>query len=160
MGWHKPVRSVVLWAAAFAAILLLVAGALYVSGLTQGQASGPPDEPVPSADESGSPESPSQVPSPKMLSDSDIDSIQVALRSGDEDSIRRILPVATGEHLKAGFSSAVAGMGLTLDKQSQKVIDTSVWEVEAVDSEGTRWTLGLLEANESPRLMYAERAAG
>lgn len=159
MGWHKPIRSVVLWAAAFAAILLLVAGALYVSGLTQGQALGPPDEPVPSAAQSESAESPSQTPPPPMLSDSDLDSIQGALRSGDEDSIRRVLPVAADEHLKAGFSSAVAGMGLTLDKQSQKVIDTNVWEVEAVDSEGTRWTLGLLEANESPRLMYAERAA-
>lgn len=151
-------RPIAVWAGA-ALILLLVGGAFYVYGLSRSRAFAPPEgTAAPSATgEATQPASPS--PTPSLLAPATIASIEAALGSGDDESLRQFLPLAAGEHVHRDFSGTIADMELVIDPQTQRVMGEGVWELAAMDVDGDRWVLGLVSADGSPRLIYAERAS-
>ncbi|MDO5752705.1 hypothetical protein [Arthrobacter sp.] len=85
------------------------------------------------------------------------ETVQQALNSGDDAGIRAILPLAGDEKPAPEFAQTIASLELVLDKSSQKTLAPDLWEVQANDKYGMSWTLGILQVDGTPKLMYAER---
>ncbi|WP_269936667.1 hypothetical protein [Arthrobacter sp. HY1533] len=83
--------------------------------------------------------------------------IQRALNSGDAAGISAILPLSSNESPDPDFAVTIASLELVLDRSSRITLAQDLWEVQAKDKSDILWTLGIVQVNGAPKLMYAER---
>jgi hypothetical protein len=101
------------------------------------------------------------TPTPPETTDpptaAEVGDLEAALRSADEASISRYVPLAPGEVFEAGFTTQMAAMELSVDPASLKEIDPGVWRVSAVDGSGGTWAVGLVRRGEQLIMFSAEK---
>lgn len=139
-------------------ILAVVALAVAVIWLTGQSGLTAQDGPEPTASSVNTlapalPETPATAP-PAVAEIGDLES---ALRSADEVSISRYVPLGPGQSLEAGFPAQLASLELSIQPASLKEVDPGVWRVTAVDGSGGTWAVGLVRRGEQLIMFSAEK---
>jgi hypothetical protein len=87
----------------------------------------------------------------------EIDDLESALRSANQVSISRYVPLGPGQALEADFAGQLASLELSIQPASLKELDPGVWRVSAMDGSGGTWTVGLVRRGEQLIMFSAEK---